>query len=155
MLRPPLSDFRNMPLSTRLRMSLRAVSVEHLAIFAHLPVVSFPKNPSNSMLISFRCLSLNDTSRLCSQNSALRYTADSFPMSVDSLANIPSDRQWGNWLELKHGYWRRTAEAKVSVHRKRCLGSGDRSLIRFCLGTAAGLRPAVTNVSPLECLQRS
>ena len=26
-------------------------------------------------------------------------------------------------------------------------GSGDRSLIRFCLGTAAGLRPAVTNVS--------
>ena len=36
-----------------------------------------------------------------------------------------------------------------------CLGSGDRYLIHFCLGTAAGLRPAVTNVSPLECLQRS
>ena len=30
-----------------------------------------------------------------------------------------------------------------------------RSMIRFCLGTAAGLRPAVTNVSPLERLQRS
>ena len=28
-------------------------------------------------------------------------------------------------------------------------------LIRFCLGAAAGLRPAVTNVSPLECLQMS
>ena len=34
-------------------------------------------------------------------------------------------------------------------------GSGDRSLIRFCLGTAAGLRSAVANVSPLERLQRS
>ena len=34
-------------------------------------------------------------------------------------------------------------------------GSGDRSLIRFCLGTAAGLRPAVTNVSSWECLQKS
>ena len=34
-------------------------------------------------------------------------------------------------------------------------GSGDISLIRFCLGTAAGLRPAVTNVSSWECLQKS
>ena len=25
------------------------------------------------------------------------------------------------------------------------IGSGERSLIRFCLGTAAGLRSAVTN----------
>ena len=37
----------------------------------------------------------------------------------------------------------------------RVWGSGDRSLIRFCLGTAAGLRSAVANVSPLERLQRS
>ena len=29
------------------------------------------------------------------------------------------------------------------------------TLIRFCLGTASGLRSAVTNVSPLERLQRS
>ena len=34
-------------------------------------------------------------------------------------------------------------------------GLVDRSLIRFCLGTAEGLGPAVTNVSPFECLQRS
>ena len=32
---------------------------------------------------------------------------------------------------------------------------GGQSLIRFCLGTAAGLRSAVTNVSPLERLERS
>ena len=32
---------------------------------------------------------------------------------------------------------------------------GGQSLIRFCLGTAAGLRSAVTIVSPLERLQRS
>ena len=33
-------------------------------------------------------------------------------------------------------------------------GSVDRSLIRFCLGTAEGLGPAVTNVSPFETLAK-
>src|SRR3712207_4083068 len=57
-------------------MSLSAVSVEHFAIFAHLPVESLPKNPSNCRLINFLCLSLNEIFRLRSQNSALRSTDD-------------------------------------------------------------------------------
>ena len=58
-----------------------------------------------------------------------------------------------------HSKWRNsedrgTLHKRVRVSMKEGLGSLH-SLIRFCLGTAAGLRPSVTNVSPLECLQRS
>ena len=34
------------------------------------------------------------------------------PMSVISLANIPSDRLSGSWQEQKHSCWRRTARSK-------------------------------------------
>ena len=56
-------------------------------------------------------------------------------------------------LEMKEQREQRDTSLASSNINER--GSGDTSLIRFCLGTAAGLRSAVANVSPLECLQRS
>jgi hypothetical protein len=51
-LRPPASDFRNTPRSSRSVMSGNAVSGEHLAIAAHLLLVSLPSKPSSSRLSS-------------------------------------------------------------------------------------------------------
>ncbi len=40
-------------------MSFSAVSVKHFAILAHLPVVSLPKNPSNSIYMVSKSMIIN------------------------------------------------------------------------------------------------
>ena len=47
----------------------------------------------------------------------------SFTMSVNSLANIPSDKPSGNWLEQKHSCWRRIA-------RSKCVGTSKAMLTK-------------------------
>lgn len=70
-LRPPASVQTRTALVTRSCRSRRAVSVEHLFIFAHLEDVNFPPKPSHSILTIRVCRSFITVCQCASQNEAL------------------------------------------------------------------------------------
>ena len=94
-LRPPASVRTRMPLATRSCRSRRAVSVEHLFIFAHFDDVSLPSKPSHNILTMRVCLSFITVCLCDSQNDALCSVRTTVSMEV-VMASFSLSRNHNN-----------------------------------------------------------